>query len=206
MSGLNKVYDCMIVSAMWCLLAIPIITIGPATTALYYTVNKSIRHNRGYAWKEFWSAFRSNFKQSTIVWLLNLLLIIIGLMDVYILKVLGDSIPLSDIIKVLMVAFMLFLVMWMFYVYPYIARFTIKTKPLIKNCAIIAMLNFHWTLLLLVLFVVCGIAFLFVPIFSLFVPGIFMVIANRILEKVFRKYMSKEDIEAEDERNREEYN
>lgn len=74
MTGLNKIFDCMFVSALWCILSIPIVTIGATTSALYYAVNKSIRHSRGYAYKEFLSAFKLNFKQSTIVWLVNLLL------------------------------------------------------------------------------------------------------------------------------------
>ena len=39
---------------------------GPATTALYYAVNKVIRHGRSYLWKEYWHAFKSNFKQAAL--------------------------------------------------------------------------------------------------------------------------------------------
>lgn len=77
---------------------------------------------------------------------------------------------------------------------------------LMKNCAIIALVNFKWSLLLLILFVVTVVGFIFVPVLSMFLPVIYMVIANRILERVFRKYMSDEDIEAEEERNKVEYN
>lgn len=206
MTVLNKIMDCMILSVLWCILSIPIITVGATTTALYYVVNKSIRHNRGYAWKEFFGAFKSNFKQSTIVWMVNLLLIILGVVDVYILHNLWETMAVSKVIMAVVLALLIFLVMWMTYVYPYMARFALPTKALMKNCVIIALVNFKWSLLLLILFVVTVVGFVFVPVLSMFLPVIYMVIANRILERVFRKYMSDEDIEAEEERNKVEYN
>lgn len=206
MTGLNKIFDCMIISALWCFCSIPIITVGASTTALYYTVNKSIRHSRGYAYKEFFSAFKSNFKQSTIVWLINLVLLVFGAYDCYILYQLWEAMSGAKIIMAVIIALLIFLAMWMIYVYPYMARFALPTKALMKNCAIITIANFGWSFLLLLLFVVAVIGFIFVPVLAMFLPVIYMVIANRILEKVFRKYMSDEDIEAEEERNRVEYN
>lgn len=206
MTVLNKIMDCMIVSALWCLLSIPIITIGATTTALYYVVNKSIRHSRGYAYKEFFSAFKSNFKQSTIVWMINLFLLVLGAVDCYILHNLWESLPVAKIIMGVIVALIIFLIVWMTYVYPYMARFSLPTKALMKNCAIIALVNFKWSILLLLLFIVSVVASYFIAVLAMFMPVIYMVIANRILERVFRKYMSDEDIEAEEERNRVEYN
>ena len=59
-------------------------TAGAATTALYYTVNKVIRNNRSYIGREFWHAFKTNFRQSTIVWLILLLLYAIMGFDCYV--------------------------------------------------------------------------------------------------------------------------
>ena len=206
MTGLGKICDCMILSVLWCICSIPIITVGASTTALYYAVNKSVRHSRGYAYKEFFSAFKSNFKQSTIVWLINLALLLFGAYDCYILYQLWETMSGAKIIMAVIMALLLFLIMWMTYVYPYMARLALPTKALMKNCAIIAIANFFWSLLLMLLFVVAAVAFVFVPMIGMFLPVIYMVLANRILEKVFRKYMSDEDIEAEEERNRVEYN
>lgn len=206
MTGLNKICDCMIVSVLWLICSLPIFTIGASTAALYYTVNKSIRHSRGYAYKEFWSAFKSNFKQGTVVWLFTLVVYLLGAADCYILYKLGDAISFSNVLMVIIVALVIFLTMWMLYVFPYMARFAVPTKAMMKNCFIIMIANIPWTLLLVLLFAVSLVLAYFVGVISLFMPVIYMVVANRILEKVFRKYMSDEDIEAEEERNRVEYN
>lgn len=202
MTTLGKICDCMILSILWCVCSIPIITVGASTAALYYAVNKSIRYNRGYAYKEFFSAFKSNFKQGTIVWLINLGLLLFGAYDCYILYQLRETISGAKIIMVIIVALLIFLIMWMTYVYPYMARFALPTKALMKNCVILALAHFLRSVLLTVLFVAAVVASLTVPMAGIFVPVIYMVIANRIVERVFRKYMSEEDIEAEEERNR----
>ncbi len=206
MTGLGKICDCMILGFFWTICSIPIFTIGAATAALYYSVNKSIRYNRGYAWKEYWHGFRANFKQATIVWLLNLLVLLISLFDSYILRKAGDLIPGSSVLAVVMISFLMVLAMWMLYAYPYMARFSIGTKRLIKNAMLIAIANFGWTILLLLIFAAVIVASMFVPVLSFFSMTIYMVIANRILERVFRKYMTEEDREAEEERNRVFYN
>lgn len=206
MTTLGKICDCMILSILWCVCSIPIVTVGASTTALYYAVNKSVRYNRGYAYKEFFSAFKSNFKQGTIVWLVNLGLLLFGAYDCYILYQLRENISGAGIIMAVIIALYIFLIMWMTYVYPYMARFALPTKALMKNCIIISIASLGWSLLLLILFMVAVVAFIGVPMIGLFIPVIYMVIANRILERVFRKYMSEEDLEAEEERNRVFYN
>ena len=46
--------------------SIPIITIGPATAALYYTVVKVVRRNRETVIKSFFHSFKSNLKQGIL--------------------------------------------------------------------------------------------------------------------------------------------
>ena len=206
MTTLGKICDCMILSILWCVCSIPIVTVGASTAALYYAVNKSVRYNRGYAYKEFFSAFKSNFKQGTIVWLINFALLLFGAYDCYILYQLRENISGAGIIMGIIVVLFIVLIIWMTYVYPYMARFALSTKALMKNCFIISIASLGWSLLLLILFVAAIVTVVCVPMIGLFVPVLYMVIANRILERVFRKYMSEEDIEAEEERNRVFYN
>lgn len=68
-----KATECMLLSILWVVTSLPVITIGASTTALYYAVVKVIRNNEGYGWGEFWNGFRTNFKQATIIWLVALL-------------------------------------------------------------------------------------------------------------------------------------
>ena len=89
--------------------------------------------------------------------------------------------------------------MWVTYVFPYMARFENHTKAVLKNSAIIMIANLPWSILLLVLFVISAGLFLLIPMFGMFAPALYVAFANLILERIFRKYMSEEDLESEKE-------
>ena len=54
----------IVLSILWVLCCLPIVTIGAASTALYYTVVKVLRRNTGSMFSSYFSAFRNNFSQS----------------------------------------------------------------------------------------------------------------------------------------------
>ena len=64
---LNKVCDVLFLSIVFTLCCIPIITIGPAVTALYYATVKVIRRERGYLMREFFRSFKLNFKSGAFL-------------------------------------------------------------------------------------------------------------------------------------------
>ena len=68
---INRMVDTIFVALLWVVFSLPIITIGASTTAFYETVHKVLCQNKGYVWRTFWNTFRSNFKRSTIVWLIQ---------------------------------------------------------------------------------------------------------------------------------------
>ncbi len=203
---LNKAVDCVGLSVLWLLCCVPVVTAGAATTAMYYTVNKVIRHSRGYVWSEFWHAFRANFKQSTIAWLIVFAATIFMAMDCYIMYQFakaGESIGKMFVVFVVFIALIL---IWGIYLFPYIARFENVTKAVLKNAGLIAIANLPWTLLLFVLYLISVFVAWLIPPTIMLVPGVYMVLANLVLERVFRKYMTEEDLAAEEERNREYFN
>ena len=63
---MSKVFDVIVLSLLWTLCCIPVITIGPATTALYYAIVKSIRKDRG--WVDFNGQFVVCQKPGQFVW------------------------------------------------------------------------------------------------------------------------------------------
>lgn len=72
-----------------------------------------------------------------------------------------------------------------------------------KNAALMAILNLPKTIVLFLYIVVAGVVIYVMPIAILLMPSVFTWMQNLTLEKIFRKYMTDEDREAEDELNRE---
>lgn len=198
---LGKVTDCMILSLLWIISCIPVVTVGAATTAMYYTINKVVRYGATGIFREYWHSFRLNFKQATKLWLM--LALIYGLLAIscygaYVLYV-------ANYIPKAMLVFLLLLVsavsMWVIYLFPCLARFNNATKQIMKNCAWFAILNLPRTILLFAILLLTIVATVLIPIGLFLFPAGGMLISSYILEHVFRKYMSPEDLTAENLRS-----
>ena len=204
--GVSKVVDCVALSMLWFFFCIPVVTAGASTTALYYAVNKSIKNERGYASGEFFGAFKANFKQSTVIWLILLAVYAVLGFDYYVMKKYAEAGIALGKMYIAFEGFAILVTLWAFYIFPYIARFENTTKNILKNSALMALSNLPWTVLISVIFVVMLAVIYFVPAVSMAVPAFYNLLKNVILEKVFKKYMTPEDIELEEERNRVYYN
>ena len=201
MTGIDKIVDVFYISILWVFACIPIFTIGAATTAMYYTINKVLRHGRGYVWKEFWGAFRSNFKQSTIIWLIMMLLYALMAFDTYVMYKFAESGASYGKIYIFFVVVMIFVTMWALYVFPFVARFSNTTKAVMKNAALIAIANLPKTLLIFLIFVAAAFGVYMIGFLVVVIPAVAMWIMSYLLEGIFRKYMTPQERAAEDERN-----
>lgn len=200
---LTKIVDLICLSILFCISCIPVFTIGTAYTALYYTVNKVIKNDRGYIFKEYVNAFKNNFKQTTPVWLLVMLLGAIVAMDVWLVQSWGENGSRLGVFEIVFWIIGAALLVWALYIFAYMARFENTRKQTMKNAAIMAVLHLPWTLLQAALAAIVYFILYMQPLSVLVVPGVFVLLENRILEKIFWKYMSEEDQKAELERNRE---
>lgn len=144
--GLSKVVDCVILSVLWVFCCIPMATTfflawqsasvfgwilcwltsflaGPATTALYYAVNKVIRHGRSYLWKEYWYAFKSNFKQAALAALILTGVVLFLGLDCYIMYQFAAQGQKSGVLYVVFLVLIVLVVMLAVYLFAYMARF-----------------------------------------------------------------------------------
>ena len=199
MSVLTRLVDVFVLGILWMLCSIPVITIGASSTAFYYAFNKAVRQKRGYAWKEFFYSFKMNFKQSTKVWLMELGIGLMSVLDCVILSQLSEQIPMTTVWIGILIALFALVMMWGLFLFPYLARFENETKVALKNVAIILAANFLWGILLFAIFVIAVLVSLWIPLFGVFAPSVYMVFANYILEQIFKKYMTEEDLEREKE-------
>ena len=196
----GKLGDIVAVSA-WCFVCcLPVFTAGASISALYYAVNKSICNNRGYVSQEFFRSFKNNFKVTTPGWLIHVALIAVFAFDFYLVG--NWQVGWSRILFMVLFVLLTFTVAsWAIYFQTYVARFNDGLKLGLINSGKLALAGFAKTIfltLLLLVFLVAGLYFL--PV-VLVLPGIYGVIAVKILEPAFRKIMSEEDLALENERN-----
>ena len=82
----NKITDLVTLNILWLLCCIPIITIGASTSALYQVTLQIAENRDSYITKEFFKAFRENFRQATIVWLAGIVTGFVLLSDMFIIS------------------------------------------------------------------------------------------------------------------------
>jgi len=192
---LGKIVDIVIVSLVWLLLCIPLVTIGPATTALYYTIVKVIRRERGYVMREYFSSFKSNFKVGAISSIFVLLATLILIFDRSVAKEIKGNfgIVLFSIFNALI--FILLCVT--IYIFPLLSRFKIGVLQLFKTSLFMAMKHLPTTILLVLITAVFVLGTYILPIVILLTPGLCLLVWSFLLERVFKKYMPEKSEEAE---------
>ncbi len=194
---MNKVADGFFLCILWTVFSLPVFTLGAATTALYYVVHKSLRGNRGYVWKGFWYSFKSNFKQTTIIWLIMMVVFAFLFTDYQIMSAFLEKGSPLGMLSYFFFILMIFWSIWCVYIFTYSARFENGIKATLKNAIIIAIINLPWSVLVFVILAASLLAMYLVPFMLLVLPAAVMYIYDIILEKIFRKYMSEEDLKRE---------
>ncbi len=192
-SFLGKVADLIIINILVIICSLPIFTIGASWTALYYVTVKMVKNEESYVTRDFFKSFKLNFRQATVIWLINLIILLILGADALIIKN-GMIEDIPQFILVMMLVFSVFLVVVMIYVYPLLSRFDNSVKNTIKNAFLLAVSNLPYTLLLvLILAVPMGVAFLtnfgfrILPIYLLIGISGPAYICSLVWKKIFAK-------------------
>ena len=196
---INRVVDTIFATILWVVFSLPVITIGASTTAFYETVHKVLRQNKGYIWRTFWNTFRSNFKRSTIVWLIQFGLSLFFLLDM---KIMKEALAQGEKGGGLYYFFLLsIIVMYVWFIFncAYIARIEDGVKKTMKNTVIMMVMNLQWAALIFVIACAAFVIIAFVPIAALFIPTGVMFLYDLIVMKVFNKYINMSDEEKVDE-------
>jgi len=196
---INRVVDTMFVTLLWVLFSLPVITIGASTTAFYETVHKVLRKNKGYILRTFWNTFRTNFKRSTIVWLIQFGLSLFFVLDMKIMKESLEQGQRGGWLYYFFLVSLIVMYVWFIFNCAYIARIEDGVKMTLKNTAIMMVMNLQWAALIFVIVCAAFVAIAFVPISALFIPTGVMYLYDLIVLKVFNKYINMDDEEKVEE-------
>ena len=124
MRVLGRLGDIIILNMIFVVGCIPVITIGTSLSALYAVAMKMARGEDPSVWKEFWKAYKRNFRPATICWLVMAVIAILLFVDFRIIGVLKRGS--ESMYGIMRIVLAVILGMWMLmfqYLVPYIARF-----------------------------------------------------------------------------------
>ena len=190
---LTAVFDLMALSVLWVVFSLPVFTMGAASAALYSAVYHHVRKGEDYLWNSFWTAFKENFKRSTLAWLVALaILAFLG----------GDALLLRSLILGgysfgwfygITLALLVLALTWTVYLAAYAARFDGTVKEVLRFSFML--FRAHPVKMLCVLaLVVGGMALaLTLPAMVVFIPATVYWGATFPIEWTFLKHMRPED-------------
>ncbi|MBP3204581.1 MAG: DUF624 domain-containing protein [Lachnospiraceae bacterium] len=186
---LSKVADLMWLNILTIVCCIPVITIGASLTALNYMALKIVRNEETYITKGFFKAFKENFKQSTVIWLIFMVLFSVIYVDYRI--VLTTDVQIGNLLRGLIVMVVVLIIFTFMYVFPLQSKFSNTIKKTIQNAFILSIMQWPKTLLMILLYLLPYVLFYVFPgliplvlVFCLSVPAI---LSARLNHKFFRK-------------------
>ena len=176
------------------MLCLPVVTVGAASSALYYTVVKCFRQGEKGTFGVFYRAFRENLKQGVIATLICLPVAAALALGYVVMRANWGS----DLGAVMFVAYDIALVVpagivcWLF---PLLGRFTFRLRDAFRTAAMLALRHLPTTVVTVLLALELGIFTLerWWPV--CFAPALCALLTSLFFERIFPKYLSEADAE-----------
>ena len=189
---MEKAYNMGVLTFLWVICCIPVITAGASTSAVFFVTQRMTRDEESYVLRDFFRGFKINFKQATKLWLIFLPIGAFLAFDFYAyFGPLRSQMPTWGMPVLLVISF----VYLMMYLYSFCmqSRYTLTIRQILQNSLILLIVHVKHTLLvgssvilmavLIVLFVTINAYLLF---FSLILgPGLIFYVVSLFMMRVF---------------------
>lgn len=156
--AMEFIMNAFLLNLLWLVLCVPILTIFPATTAMFGVVREWKKQNDIRIFSAFLRLFKENFKQSFLVGIVWM--VFTGLL-------LGDFIITNQVnssVKYILFSFFFLLgILYLFvsiYIFPVMVHYQVTWKNAIKNAVLLSISRLHHTILS-ILIIAAGIVLCF---------------------------------------------
>lgn len=185
----DKASQMIILSFLWIIGSLPLITIGTSTAALYYATVKAARVGEAEPASAFWESYKCNLWRG--IWVTIAAVLLGGLFCLNLKIMSGSGKTLFSSAAVIGLAV---LICCCVYLFPVISRFRVSFADTWKLSFVMAFRFFHLTALIILGFIaVCLLQFYILPIPTMLIlPGVWCFISTFLVEKVLRAYMPEQ--------------
>lgn len=189
----HKTGEIIIVTMLFLLFCIPVVTAGASVTSLYYSVIKSVRRERGYVTSEFMRSIRRTLGKGSIL--------TVGILVWFGLLALGRRQAGPHMV----LAYNTLIVVSMFvsiYIFPVLSRFDMKLTGIVKLSFVMSIRYFYYTIPIMAgTAALAWLQFYYLPMPCIFVlPGAWCYVVTFMMERALLAYMpAKEEAEKSDQ-------
>ncbi|MBR6400071.1 MAG: YesL family protein [Firmicutes bacterium] len=182
--------DILVLTLLWTVCSIPLITIGASTTAMYYVLTRLLSGREGYISKDFFKSFRQNFIQATF-----LTLLIFGAAWLIYFNI--ANLQKGSLLLGVQFVLCYELIIVIIYIFPVLSRFNMKSFQLIQTCIFMANRHLLTTITCFVLFISFIALCMYQPFLIVVAAGFYGWLTSLMFMKLFRKYLPKMDTSLE---------
>ena len=141
------------------------VTFGPATAGVTYVLRNFAREEHAYIWYHFWKAFKSNFRQASVMGVIDIL---VSCIAAYVIMFYAMSMGAGNSFVILLILSVIFLIIFTvmnYYVYLLMVTIELPFIHLIKNSFILSVLGIKYNVVVFIFtFIVGAVEVLFFPI------------------------------------------
>lgn len=183
----GKLADLMILSVLWLICSLPVVTIGASTAALYYSINKRFNKDIDGTASLFFHSFKDNLRQGILLSIIYILFCGFIAFDITA-SVRGIAdIKLPEWYKMFALVLILPVVFTVFYIFPYISRYSNTTKNCLINSFLLSAARMDHTFYLLLMNAAALAGCVFFPPAALVLPGLCALLSTKIIEPAFQR-------------------
>lgn len=177
----------VLLNLLWLLFCLPVVTIFPATAALFGTVRKWTRTGLDVGvYKVFVQEFKLNFKKSLGLGVLWAILFTIISMDLTI--VLQNEFAGKGFVLILLVFFILLFVFVTIYLFFLIVHYELGLFQIVKNSLLLSMGYLNYTVLFLAMILLVLIVSYYFPVFLLISGSLLAFMMYGVFHKLSLKW------------------
>ncbi|MEH7414437.1 DUF624 domain-containing protein [Neobacillus drentensis] len=181
----DRLSNLFILNIFWILSCLPIVTIVPATTAMFSVVRQWQLHQDTSVVRNYFRYFRENFKQSFLIGLIWTVISVILYLNYFYLN--QDQTGARFIILIPLLLISLLFTGTSAYLFSVISHYEMTWKRAITSSFFMAIANFPITLIMMGVFILLVAVLMYQPVFTLILFSIGAYVNFFLCNRVFRK-------------------
>lgn len=194
MNFFSRVVDLLLLNFLFVITSLPVFTLGASLTALFSAAMKLVRNEESYVSKDYFRAFKTNFRQATVsFWAFALVLALLSgnLMISY-----QQSGSFYLVLRMISFLFVIFIGIYFLYFFPVLARFYFTTRQILLHIPHMILTHFSNFILLIILLI----PLIFLCVYSLFTAtcvivfgcicgfSVYAYVMSMLFRKIFEPY------------------
>lgn len=199
---MGRIADLFILNFVFMICCIPIVTIGPALSAMFYVTMKMVKNEESYIIRSFFHSFKQNLKQGIVIHLIMMVLGGILIADYYIINHMSGNF--TQVMRVLIIAISVIYALEYLYIYPVLAKFYNSIKNTFRNSILMAIRHLPYTIIMLIvsaapilLFLIksASIQSFFLMALIIIGPAVIAYVNSMLFVRIFEQYVPKDEDE-----------